>query len=465
MYSSLHNHSHYSNIRVLDSIMTEEKLIDRAFELGLKAVAITDHETLSAHVKAINYYNKKYEDKKDQFKLILGNEIYLTRSGLNTENHQKGEKFYHMLLLAKDAIGHRQLRELSTRAWGRSYYKNMMRTPTFVEDLQEIIGKNPGHIVATTACLASYPGSMFMMNEHDQIRPHLEMMANIFGMENFFVEIQPSFNVDQIAYNRHMIINFWDDYNFIFTTDSHYLRKEDQETHRLFLQSKGGASREVNDYYSSAYMMSWEEVLPYFNTYISMPKIEMMRLNTNKIADMIQSYSLDHGQIVPKIKYEHNRFDWAKISTIQKLFGEIGFAKYPYLEKFLTEDNEANLYLINLVLEGYFNKVYRLRNVSQDGNTTEQRMSRLNYELEQVYETSVHIEQSLSDYFITMSKIIDIVWNEADSLVGPGRGSAGGFLINYLIGITQIDPMTQSLYLPPWRLTEGLHIRRDINRV
>ena len=96
-YSSLHNHTHYSNVRLLDSIITEEELIDRAFQLGLKAVAITDHETVSAHIKAINYYNEKYGDKKDEFKLILGNEIYLARSGLNSENHQKGEKFYHML--------------------------------------------------------------------------------------------------------------------------------------------------------------------------------------------------------------------------------------------------------------------------------------------------------------------------------------------------------------------------------
>ena len=180
---------------------------------------------------------------------------------------------------------------------------------------------------------------------------------------------------------------------------------------------------------------------------------------------MVESYSLDHGQIVPKIKYEPERFNWEKIAVIQELFGKEGLKDYPYLEKFMTEENKANQYLINLIFEGYFNKIYRLRNVSKDNNSLTERMERLNYELEQIYETSIHIDQSLSDYFITMAKIIEIVWNEADSLVGPSRGSAGGFLINYLIGITQIDPMTQMLYLPPWRLTERLHIRRDINRV
>ena len=78
-------------------------------------------------------------------------------------------------------------------------------------------------------------------------------------------------------------------------------------------------------------------------------------------------------------------------------------------------------------------------------------MEQLDYELKQIYETSNHINQSLADYFITMAKMIEIIWNEADSIVGPGRGSAAGFLINYLIGITQIDPQTQPLYIPPWR--------------
>ena len=84
-------------------------------------------------------------------------------------------------------------------------------------------------------------------------------------------------------------------------------------------------------------------------------------------------------------------------------------------------------------------------------------MKRLDYELEQIYETSVKINQSLSDYFITMAKMIEIIWDKADSMVGPGRGSAAGFLINYLIGITQIDPHSQMLYLPPWRLAYTTH--------
>lgn len=445
MYTSLHNHTHYSNLRLIDSINTEETLIDRAFELGLRGVAITDHETVSGHVKAINYYNSKYKDKKSEFKLILGNEIYIGRSGLNASTHQKGEKLHHFILLAKDKIGHRQLRELSTRAWGRGYYKNMMRVPTFQEDLVEIIGANPGHLVATTACLGGYPGSMFMLNEHDAIRPFLDSMVAIFGKDNFFIELQPSHQQHQIDFNKHMIINFWDDYNFVFTTDSHYLRLEEKEIHTLFLQSKGG-DREIEEHYSSAYMMSYDEVVSYFNTYISMPKIETMKNNTNRIWDMIELYDLNHGQIVPKVKYNRT-FDVLKVERITNLFKENNIENYKYLDYFVNKGNQTDTYLSKLFMEGYFDKIYKI----ESSVSIADRMDRLNYELEQIYETSVKIEQPMSDYFITMAQMIEIIWDKADSIVGPGRGSAAGFLVNYLIGITQLDPQTQDLYMPPWR--------------
>ena len=480
MYTSLHNHTDYSNLRLIDSINTVESLIDKAFDLGLEGVAITDHESVSAHVKALNYY-KKYqkvwklikekpyelwtEDDikdsglseefiervmvRDNFKLILGNEIYLTRSTLNAETHQKGERFYHFILLAKDKIGHRQLRELSTRAWSRGYFRNMMRVPTFQEDLIEIIGEDPGHLVATTACLGGYPGAMWNMHEYEKIDKFLSGMKKIFGEENFFVELQPSRQQDQIDYNSHMIINYWDEYNFIFATDSHYLDKSEQEVHKWFLQSKSG-EREVDSFYSAAYLMDYEEVKSYFDFYISMPKIEVMKNNTNKINKMIELYNLDHGQIVPKIKYEDN-FDYDKINEVKEVFLTNNLEDYHYLNMFVNTEREADSYLMKLIMEGYFDKIYEPYTKPKKRVTIPERMKELDYELEQIHETSLHINQSLSDYFITMAKMIEIIWDEADSLVGPGRGSAAGFLINYLIGITQLDPMTQELYLPPWR--------------
>jgi DNA polymerase-3 subunit alpha len=424
-------------------------LIDRAYDLGLKGVAITDHDAVSGHVKAINYYNKNYKDK--DFKLILGNEIYITRNDLTAETHEKGEKFYHFLLLSKNRKGHDQLRKLSSRAWGRGYYKNMTRVPTFIDDLEEVVGGDTGNLVGTTACLGGYTGNMFAMREFETIERFLSKMEGIFGRGNFYIELQPSTMPDQINYNDYMIDTFWGKYPFVFTTDSHYLKKEDSKIHKQFLQSKGG-DREVDAFYSSAYLMDYDEVKKYFiEAGVPQEYIEEMKNNTNDIKDMVEDYNLDHRQIVPQIEYEENKIDKEKIDKIKSLFIENDIQNYKYLDAFLKTEKEADKYFIELILEGYYDKIYSLR--SSEDLPIKERMERLDYELEQIYETSIKIEQSLSDYFITMAKMIEIIWEEGDSFVGTGRGSAAGFLINYLIGITQLDPQGQVLYLPPWRLT------------
>lgn len=150
---SLHNHSDFSNFRLRDSINTVESLIDRAIEIGHEVIAITEHDTVASSIRAEKYYNK-IKEKNPDFKVIRGNEIYLCRNGLNSDNFRVGkDKYYHFILLAKDAIGHQQIREISTRAWMRSYMaRGMRRVPTYYQDLIDIIGINPGHVIGSTAC-------------------------------------------------------------------------------------------------------------------------------------------------------------------------------------------------------------------------------------------------------------------------------------------------------------------------
>ena len=154
---SLHNHSEYSNLRLRDSINKANDLIDYAIELGHEVIAITEHETISNAVKVETYYNK-IKEKHPNFKVILGNEIYLVRNGLTKENFstEKGDRFFHFILLARDAVGHKQLRELSTRAWLRSWKQGKMtRVPTYYQDLIDIIGANPGHVIGSSACFVA----------------------------------------------------------------------------------------------------------------------------------------------------------------------------------------------------------------------------------------------------------------------------------------------------------------------
>ncbi len=442
-YTSLHNHSEYSNLKLIDSTNRPERLLDYGFELGLKGVALTDHDSVAGHVRIWNYYNKHFtEEQKKNFKLILGNEIYLCRDDLTPENHQVGEPFYHFILLAKDDIGHEQIRELSSRAWGRSYMRAIMRTPTFSGDLFDIIGPNPGHVIATTACIGGYCGKMFLNGQSDRIPRHLALIRDLFGKDNFFIELQPSWRDDQIRYNRYMVEHFWDEYNFIFTTDSHYLKAENAQVHKYFLNSKSSKDREVDAFYASAYMMSTDEVYDYLTSEkgsnLSEDKFHIMCENTNKICDSIVGYNLSHTSVIPKIRFN--------VEPLNNFYHDM-VRHYPEetksVQAMIDNNNPSDIHLLNLLVEPWHNRI-----AAEDEKAT---VVELDYELEQLFAISQQLNQSMSDYFITMAKMIDIMWDEGDSLVGPGRGSGGSSIINYLLGITQINPLKQSVELPFWR--------------
>ena len=145
----VHSHSEYSNLRLIDSINRPRDMILTAHKLGMSGIVLTDHESISGHVK---WLNEEKDLKKNglipsDFKCGCGNEIYLV------DNREKGIAFPHFILIAKDAIGHRQLKELSSIAWMNSYYdRRLERVPTTKADLKRIVKKNPGHLIATTDC-------------------------------------------------------------------------------------------------------------------------------------------------------------------------------------------------------------------------------------------------------------------------------------------------------------------------
>jgi DNA polymerase-3 subunit alpha len=197
-YFSVHTHTTYSNIRLIDSINQPEALIDKAIELGLSGLAITDHECVSAHVRAEKYMNS-LKEKHPDFKLAFGNEIYLT------DTRDSGQKYYHFILIAKDEIGHRALRELSSRAWLNSYTdRKIERVPTLKTELEEIVHKFPGHLIATTACIGGeLPQNILLylmarkINDNNnaifyykKIMDFLDYCQNLFK-EDFYIECAP----------------------------------------------------------------------------------------------------------------------------------------------------------------------------------------------------------------------------------------------------------------------------------
>jgi DNA polymerase-3 subunit alpha len=143
----VHSHTVYSNIRLIDCINSVDKLIDRAIENGLAGIAITDHEALCAHVKA-NQYGLKIAETNPDFKVALGNEIYLC------PDRSRGQKYFHFILIAKNANGYRALKELSSRAWFNSFEdRRIERVVTTYDDLKELCARFPNSLIGTTACL------------------------------------------------------------------------------------------------------------------------------------------------------------------------------------------------------------------------------------------------------------------------------------------------------------------------
>ena len=440
----LHNHTDFSNFRLRDAICTVSSLIDKAIELGHSVVAITEHETVSNAIQVEEYYQKIKKQNPD-FKVIRGNEIYLCRDNLNKDNFIKGQDgYWHFILLAKDSIGHEQIRELSTRAWMRSWETGKMtRVPTYYSDLIEIIDPNKGHVIASTACLGGYIPHLileYLSNNEDNIYykivSWLQNMDRLFGHNNFYLEMQPSNTKDQIKVNKLLLkLSKELDIPYIITTDSHYLRPEDANIHKAFLRAQEG-EREVESFYASTYVMTDQEIRGYMN-YFSDEEINQAYQNILNIKNMCEDYSLLKELVVPSL-------DWVEpqVKTIE----EEWFNKIPFLKTFYNADFNGDKVLARAIVSK-IESDKRLQN--------QQIYDELNSNLETVWISSNVNKAHWSAYFLNLQKIIQRCW-EAGTLVGPGRGSGVGFLLLYILDIIQINPLWEETRTYSWRLGSGL---------
>lgn len=401
-------------------------------------VAITDHETLSGHVKVEKYY-KKIKEKNPDFKVILGNEIYLCRDGLNHQTFVKGQdKYFHFVLLAKDAIGHKQLREISTKAWMRSYMTGRMRrVPTYYYDLIEIIGKNPGHVIGSTACLGGALGTQLLRFRDSQdfellqkIKSWCIQMQGLFGKDNFFLEMQPSKNEEQLYVNKEILaLSNELDIPYIITTDTHYLKKEDRPIHKSYLNAQNG-DREVDDFYATTYLMSTEELESFFD---DKEVLQVAYRNILKIKEMCEDYSLLKPLKIPELI-------WPKPQDLPLNYDSF-IEKIPYLKTFLESDYVGDNVLAKLIIE----KV-----ATDETLQNQETYDEIEVNLDDTWRSSLTNNAHWSAYFLNLQHIIEECWN-AGTLIGPSRGSGGGFILLYILGITQINPLREKTKLFHWR--------------
>ena len=329
--------------------------------------------------------------------------------------------------------------EISTRAWRRSYMaRGMRRVPTYYQDLFDIIGSNPGHVIGSTACLGgALPTQLLRYRDTDnsdlkeKIGIWIQQMNNLFGRGNFFLEMQPSNNKDQIYVNKRLLdISNATGIPYIITTDSHYLKKEDRVIHKAYLNAQNG-DREVDEFYATTYMMGTEELEKYFK-YMTREQLDKAYENINCIADMCEEYSLEKPLRIPNLKWKdfHDYMDC-----------KFWYNAIPMLEKFSESEYDSDETLAFAIIDG-IKKHPDLQN--------QESYDEINLCLEDTWISSEVNKARWSAYYLNLQKIIDLCW-EADSIVGPGRGSGVGFILLYVLGITQINPMREKTKTYRWR--------------
>ena len=430
----IHVHSEFSNLRLLDSINKIKDITDRAIEIGLSGYCLTDHECLSGAPQA-NFYAQEILKEHPNFKVALGNEIYLT------PNREMGQKYYHFILIAKNKIGFRALRELSSRAWMNSYWdRGLERVPTIYTDLEEVVNKYPNSLIATTACIGGQISSQVLnlikAEKHNDDAGIVEAHNNIVNFilwckklfkDDFYIECAPGKSSEQIAVNRRLkAVAAAFNCKMVLGSDAHYLKKEDRYIHKAYLNSKGG-EREVDTFYEYAYLQDENDI----KENIAPSELDYNELvnNSFEIYNKIENYSIAHKQTIPKVKvkdYPKQEASWYS-------------SDYPTLEKMYKSDDIYERYWVHECLKQLMNK-----NLS-----TKEYWNRLEEEADIKKTISEKLETNMFRYPIVLQHYVDLFW-ECGSTVGAGRGSSCSGLNHYLLGVTQLDPIKWDL--PFWRL-------------
>ncbi|MFH1582528.1 MAG: DNA polymerase III subunit alpha [bacterium] len=393
-FTHLHVHSHYS---LLDGLAKIDELLDRAKELGMEALALTDHGNIYG---AIEFYKKA---KEKGIKPIIGCEIYQSLDKMTDKRPNVDDKRYHILLLAKNETGYKNLVKLITKAHLEGFYYK----PRIDEELLE---KYSEGLIGLSACLAGKIPRLILANKMAEAEKAALKYQEIFGSGNFYLDMQihPNSPEQKKANEGMQIISKKHGIPLVATNDIHYLKKEDAQAQDILMLINTGSDPNdperlslTTDDFS---MKSPEDMIELFKEFPE--AIE----NTQKIVDMCD------------------------------LQIELGVTKLPL---FKTPDGQTpEKYLEELCYQG-IEKRY-------DKNPDKEVKERLDYELSVINQTG------FSSYFLIVQDFVN--WAKQNRIVvGPGRGSVGGSLVAYLIGITNIDPLKYNLlferFLNPDRIS------------
>ena len=261
-----------------------------------------------------------------------------------------------------------------------------------------------------------------------KIHTFITWMINTFGKENVALEIQPSFQEEQIKYNKFLIM-LSEAYGLrpIITNDTHYLKKEDRGVHEAFIKSRDSAEREVGDFYASTYMMSIEEMWDYVKDYIDRDKFEEIVNNSYEFTKDVEFIDMEHTTIIPERDLSNEKFEVKHIfkDWYDKCEGINNFAHSKYIQ---------DQYFLYMVEQGFLDK-------KQEFN--EENIMRIDWEMNELWKVSDSLNDRMSAYYNLVDYIVDLCWTIG--FVGVSRGSVTGYYTMYLIDIHQMNPIKWNL--------------------
>lgn len=377
----LHVHSHYS---LLDGLAKIDELVAKANEYGYPAMALTDHGVMYG---IIEFYQKA---KAANVKPIIGCEVYLAPRAMTDKTPKIDTSPYHLILLAKNELGYRNLIQLVTQAHLKGYYYKPRVD-------KELLKRYSAGLIALTSCLQGEIPRLILSNKMDQAKKTIGFYKDLFGQNGFYLELQhhPKIKEQNIVNRAMQELSVKTDTGLIATHDTHYLNTEDAEAHEVLLAIQTG--KDIDDKKRLSMLeedFSFQPPDYFLKNFKNAPQaIE----NSLKIAQEC-NVELDLGKfILPHFETPN------KIPAMTHLreLAEIGLKKrYP-------GNNQAAL-------------------------------KRLQYELSTIEKTN------FADYFLIVADFINWAKNQG-VLVGPGRGSAAGSIVSYCLNITNLDPLRYDL--------------------
>ncbi len=462
----LHVHTYYS---ILDGQSSIKRLVDKAVNDGMRGMAITDHGDMFGikefHdiVNGVNKQRKK--DGKEPFKPIFGCEMYVAKYGPKEQkNGKQDHSGYHLIVLAKNYAGYKNLIKLVSRSWTDGYY---MRPRTDRTDLERY---HEGLIVCS-ACIAGEVPRKILNGDMDGAREAVEWYKNVFG-DDYYLELMrhevkdPSIRANRETFPlqqkaNKVLIELAREYGIklVCTNDSHFVDEENAEAHDHLLCLSTG--KDLDDPSRMLYTkQEWFKSRAEMNEVFA--DIPEALSNTIEILDKVEIYSLDHDPIMPFFPIPESfgtEDQWRKKFTEDDLYRE-----------FTTDENGDNPLPADaadkkIAKLGGYDKIYRIKFEADYLALLAYKGARERYgeplpkEVTERVRFELHIMKTMGfpGYFLIVQDFINSARDELDVMVGPGRGSAAGSVVAYCLGITKIDPLKYDLlferFLNPDRIS------------